>query len=52
MVPELVAAFTALASGSDITINSSSVTASSTNGAGIGGGEGNSCEILPSIVVL
>ena len=30
--------------GSDIIINSSSVTASSTNGAGIGGGEGNSCK--------
>ena len=43
MVPELVAAFSGY--GSDIIINSSSVTASSTNGAGIGGGRnGNSCE--------
>jgi hypothetical protein len=30
--------------GSNITINSASVTASSTDGAGIGGGEGNSCK--------
>ena len=30
--------------GSNITINSGSVTASSTDGAGIGGGEGGSCE--------